>query len=312
MKGIYRITNKLNNKYYLGSSGDIIKRMEGHKSCLRRNSHPNSKLQLSYNKYGSESFIYSIVEIVDSDTTKEHLLKLEQIYLDSVLKENVFNLCFIAGGGGAESTRIPCYILDLRGNVIQECESIIKCYRGFLNITSSHNVNTGMIHKKQFRVVTVEFYNNNLDEIMSWKNYSKLPVLPKKEGRKIFLCINNKLEEFSSTTEVAHRLGINRENVRLILTGKIKSNKNCISYNKKEVEQFIKIQENNYIQYEPSFEIISMSEFEEMIKKSEMLVKIKAYYKLFKEQDINIFPSDGLKNKELPDWFNNGFQLFAC
>lgn len=31
--GIYQILNKINNKYYVGSSKDIYKRFEQHKKC---------------------------------------------------------------------------------------------------------------------------------------------------------------------------------------------------------------------------------------------------------------------------------------
>ena len=54
--GIYKITNKINNKIYIGSSYSISKRISEHKYQLRRNSHPNIHLQSSWNKYGEDNF----------------------------------------------------------------------------------------------------------------------------------------------------------------------------------------------------------------------------------------------------------------
>ena len=76
--GIYKITNTVNGKFYFGSSVNIEKRLNSHKSMLKRNKHENPFLQSSYNKHGVEKFSFDIVEITD----KENLLILEQQYLD--------------------------------------------------------------------------------------------------------------------------------------------------------------------------------------------------------------------------------------
>jgi group I intron endonuclease len=76
--GIYKIINKIDGKYYVGSSQNITNRWYRHKSNLKKNKHWNKYLQNAYNKYGSDNFEYVIVEyVIVSD-----LLKVEQIYLD--------------------------------------------------------------------------------------------------------------------------------------------------------------------------------------------------------------------------------------
>jgi group I intron endonuclease len=62
MKGIYSITNKLNDKIYVGSSVDIKNRWRQHKHSLRKGSHPNKHLQSSWDKYGEASFEFSVLE----------------------------------------------------------------------------------------------------------------------------------------------------------------------------------------------------------------------------------------------------------
>lgn len=61
IKGIYTITNMLDNKYYVGSSLNIANRLKVHKQQLKRNTHTNTYLQNAWNKYGEANFKFEIV-----------------------------------------------------------------------------------------------------------------------------------------------------------------------------------------------------------------------------------------------------------
>jgi group I intron endonuclease len=50
--GIYKITNIVTNKLYVGSSIDIKRRKYEHIRLLKNNKHNNIHLQNAYNKYG--------------------------------------------------------------------------------------------------------------------------------------------------------------------------------------------------------------------------------------------------------------------
>lgn len=82
MRGIYKITNKSNGKFYYGSSRDIRKRWEGHKWSLRKGEHQNGYLQNSWNKYGESAFLFEIVEECE-EIGDEEMLKREQFFLDT-------------------------------------------------------------------------------------------------------------------------------------------------------------------------------------------------------------------------------------
>ena len=79
--GIYCITCLENNKSYIGSSYDIYGRWGEHKTDLKYNRHHSEKLQNSWNKYGKESFIFSIIECV---LDRNILGEVEQKWLDQL------------------------------------------------------------------------------------------------------------------------------------------------------------------------------------------------------------------------------------
>ena len=52
ISGIYCIENGINHKKYIGQSKNILYRWKKHISALNSNTHDNSYLQSSWNKYG--------------------------------------------------------------------------------------------------------------------------------------------------------------------------------------------------------------------------------------------------------------------
>ena len=93
MKGIYIIKNKINGKFYLGSSKNCNKRKTQHFTLLKHNTHHCIHLQRAYNKYGKDAFEFEI--LVDC----EECLKEEQPWLDSLDWTKVYNVSKFAGGG---------------------------------------------------------------------------------------------------------------------------------------------------------------------------------------------------------------------
>lgn len=101
ISGIYKIRNRINGKYYIGSSDNILGtsgRWMEHINGLKSNRHDNSYLQHSWNKYGQQNFEFSILE----EVPKSGLFLIEQKYLDQAKKDGkkCYNLSFLAVGGG--------------------------------------------------------------------------------------------------------------------------------------------------------------------------------------------------------------------
>lgn len=98
--GIYKITNSVNGKFYIGSSADIDYRWDEHKQYLNGGYHINPKLQNAWNFYGSDKFLFEIIEETSSE--KIVLLDREQHYLDlfkPYMRHIGYNICPKAIGG---------------------------------------------------------------------------------------------------------------------------------------------------------------------------------------------------------------------
>jgi len=89
--GVYKITNKTNDKFYIGSSTNIGFRWNAHLHLLRNKKHGNRKLQNSFNKHGECSFYIEILEICKEDV----LISREQYYMDTINPS--YNIQKIAG-----------------------------------------------------------------------------------------------------------------------------------------------------------------------------------------------------------------------
>lgn len=90
ISGIYKITNKLNGKHYIGVSINIMSRWSNHRNL---NSERISHIKAAIKKYGLESFEFSIVEECHKDLFEERERHWIAFY-DSMM--NGYNLT--AGG----------------------------------------------------------------------------------------------------------------------------------------------------------------------------------------------------------------------
>ena len=94
ISGIYKIINKINNHYYVGSSINIYTsrgRFASHVRNLNRGTHHNDYLQNAWNKYGVSNFDFIMIE----EILPEKLREVEQQYLTlSSSDDKCYNLNF--------------------------------------------------------------------------------------------------------------------------------------------------------------------------------------------------------------------------
>lgn len=137
--GIYRITNDINGRMYIGQSVRMRERVLCHFSNLRRNAHQNQILQKDFNKYGVKNFTVDVLEFCEEYKLDEREIyynnKYNTYYFDE--NSNGYNLYLCGKKGkitkGMERFRIssdahkfesiPIYQIDLQGNIVKlwEC-----------------------------------------------------------------------------------------------------------------------------------------------------------------------------------------------
>lgn len=170
MQGIYFIKNIINNKLYIGSSIDIELRLHTHFKNLENNKHSNKYLQKAYNKYSKINFISGILEVTEN-IERNDLFNLEFKYINNYNKKELYNLNFKNQYSISESLCKETFILDLQGNVLKYFESIKEASEYLNSKYQINTTNTSAIILNKYRVVTKDFYEKELNLILSWRNY---------------------------------------------------------------------------------------------------------------------------------------------
>ena len=89
-RGIYKIINVINNKFYVGSAEDFTRRKRIHWWMLRKGNHANKHLQSAWLKYGEQAFTFVIVEEFPLDVD---ILVAENVWLkEHVGKDYCYNI----------------------------------------------------------------------------------------------------------------------------------------------------------------------------------------------------------------------------
>lgn len=78
--GVYKITNKINGKYYVGSSKDLTRRKKDHFRLLKKGINHSILLQRAVNKYGIDNFIFEIIV----ECSEDLLFTIEQKLVDKL------------------------------------------------------------------------------------------------------------------------------------------------------------------------------------------------------------------------------------
>lgn len=87
--GVFQIKNTANGKVLLGSSLNLEGPLNSHKFMLAMGSHRNAELQKEWNQYGSDHFVFEILEVVKvkddpNFNLNDELELLEQIWIEKL------------------------------------------------------------------------------------------------------------------------------------------------------------------------------------------------------------------------------------
>ena len=200
--GVYIIS--YNNKNYVGSSSNLKKRIREHFNCLKRNAHPNSRLQRAYNKYGVDVFLYKIVATCPS----EYLLKLEQWFINNLKPE--LNLAEIVGRPPANRKRGYKMSEEAKQN-ISKARTGQKIDRS--NYVHSEETLNKISQSLKGRVITEAWKQKMREAKANGGKYSKLNVEQVKE---IKLLVGTKTDK-----EISEIFNCSRATINQIKNNKI-------------------------------------------------------------------------------------------
>lgn len=190
ISGIYKITNIINNKIYIGSSNNVYKRKREHFSSLKNGTHCNIHLQRAYNFYGKNNFIFEVIEVCD----EANLLKTEQNYLDKYFDNgiNCYNENPVANKPPSQKGKVPWN----KGKVgIYSQETLQKL----------SNSKKGFRHTEESKCKMINISKN------------KVYITSKK-----VLCIEKNII-FKSINEAGRITGVERKNISQCCNGKRKT-----------------------------------------------------------------------------------------
>jgi group I intron endonuclease len=196
--GIYKITNTINSKFYIGSAVNFNKRWFAHQNELKFNKHHCKHLQSSYTKHGKNCFIYEILEIVEDIA---NLINREQYWMD--LLKPVYNTNKIAGSSlgtkASKETKIKLSKIARERGI----SKLMKERALLANIGNKYNLGRKATKEHKLKMSL----NCNLS--------------------KIVLC-NNTGIFFNSIREAALAFNYNEKNLATWLNGKFKNKSSLI------------------------------------------------------------------------------------
>ena len=115
--GIYQILCTPTGKVYVGSATDLRNRWKAHIDKLCKGRHHNKYLQNAWNKYGPNSFEFSVLEFIE----KRNLLEAKQRWIDKtncVNQKIGFNIYKTAGSPAEQLAQKWEGLIDPNGNEV--------------------------------------------------------------------------------------------------------------------------------------------------------------------------------------------------
>lgn len=133
---IYKITNKINDKVYIGQTTNLLSnRIQQHENeAFRQHKYSNRKLYRAIREYGIKNFEITEIEKIP----KEELDEREKFWI------NYYNSYYngyngTTGGRANKSSPKKTYQFDLKGNLLQEFSSTIEAAKWLLKTEQVKN-----------------------------------------------------------------------------------------------------------------------------------------------------------------------------
>ena len=168
MIGIYKITNQINNKIYIGQSQNISQRWKSHRSHYQKDDYP---IYRAMRKYGLENFTFEVIE----ECTLEELNDREKYWIKYYNSHNLLNGYNLTDGGNTScpvklSKQQVLEIITLLSTSVLSQEEIGKKFNVSQRTISSINIGetwvqenikypirrNGIVNQSQFNKDSIE------------------------------------------------------------------------------------------------------------------------------------------------------------
>ena len=225
MQGIYKITNKINGKFYIGLSVDIKRRFSEHKSPCRFQK-TKTPIARAIKKYGLTNFSFDIIELVEC---KSKLCEREVFWINKMKPE--YNLT--SGGDGVRD-----YVVS------EEVKEILREYgkkqwNSLTEVEKQKRILNNLKGQPKGHIVSESTRNKlrecNLGKKMSEETKNKISkansvsMKGNKSGNKKVVAFNNHEELlFDSIVSASKYFNCHPSNISKVIKGKQKS---CKGYN---------------------------------------------------------------------------------
>lgn len=204
MCGIYKITNTVNGKVYIGQALDIKDRWARHKRA-----NDNCAIHLAFQKYGIEHFSFEVLEECDPELLDDR----EKFWIEEYHSYGQgYNMH--PGGKGGVPRKVCCY--NSQGVFIKEYNSLAEA--ALDTHTDSAKISAVCSHQPQ-RFFAGDYQWRYADD--------NTPVVPrtKQESRKIYQFDKqgNLIDVFDSITEAATILNLDKSKICACCNGRQKT-----------------------------------------------------------------------------------------
>ena len=211
MVGIYKITNKINNKCYIGQSVDIQQRWSKHLSAFNGEHTPDYKIYRAFEKYGLQNFTFEVIE----ECEQQHLDERE-IYWIEFYNSFAEGYNMSLGGracNGTNDKKVYQYSLD--GALIGEYKSAHEAARA-LNIQFTNICKVCRGERKTAGGFGWSYEKKEIEEpIQTITKHNTAVLQYDKSG--------NFITEYKSAREAQKQTGISNTTIGLVCKGKGKT-----------------------------------------------------------------------------------------
>jgi group I intron endonuclease len=241
--GVYCFKNKINNKYYIGSSSNLRNRKSAHLNDLKNNKHHSIKFQRAYNYHGVNSFEYQVLECCE-------VKMLQQAETEWLIFFNAYNNGYNSTDEVGAPWRGKKQPEEIKKR--QKCTPV-KMVDPEGNVVKDYSVSNFCKQYKLPNWCIMFVLKGKYFQYKGWRNYSKelegikfnSKEYRKELGLKSNVCKNYKvinpsgeIVEGKNVTQMCKKYNLDAGAIIRVLDGKIKHHQGWRRFNKLNLKPF--------------------------------------------------------------------------